>query len=108
MKRFKTPILLFSLGVISVIASAIADYYTNGNWFARSGSILTFTSVLSNFIITSIKRKEIISVLEGSKDKKEKANKLRTKDTEYKSMQFVAFTLGLIGTIIWGYGDLLF
>ncbi len=108
MKRFKIPILLFSLGIISVFASVVADYYTNGNWFARSGSILTFTSVLSNFIITSVKRKEIVSILESGFDKKEKASKIKTKDVIYKSMQLIAFTLGLIGTIIWGYGDLVF
>ena len=106
MKRFKSPIVLFSFGLISVTVSVIADYYTNGNWFARSGSILAFTSVLSNFIITGIKRKEIVTILESGFDKKEKASKIKAKDVVYKSMQLIAFTLGLIGTIIWGYGDL--
>ena len=107
MKRFKIPILLLSVGIISVIVSVIADYYTNENWFARSGSILTFTSILSNFLISNIKRKEIISVFESSIDIKLKVSKVRTKDIVYKYIQFIAFTFGLIGTIIWGYGDLL-
>jgi len=108
MNRFKTPILLLSVGTIAVIASAIANYYTQENWFARSGSILTFTSILSSFILSNGKRKEIISVFESSMDIKVKVSKVRSKDMVYKSIQFIAFTLGLIGTIIWGYGDLVF
>ncbi len=97
-----------TIGILAVIVSAIANYYTQENWFARSGSILTFTSILSNFIISNVKRKEIISVFESNMDIKLKVSKVRAKDTVYKSVQFIAFTSGLIGTIIWGYGDLIF
>ena len=100
MKKYKTPILLLVAGIISVVISGIANYYNKGSWFARSGSILTFTSILSGFILTNIKRKEIISILESSIDKKEKVRIVRKRDVAYKSVQYIAFSLGLVGTII--------
>jgi len=73
----------------------------------RSGSILTFVSIVSHFILTNTKRNEVIQLFESELDINKKVEKVRRKDRYYKILYNLSFIIGLIGTIIWGYGDLI-
>jgi len=73
----------------------------------RSGSILTFVSIVSHFILTNTKRNEVIQLFESDLDINKKVEKVRRKDRYYKILYNLSFIIGLIGTIIWGYGDLI-
>ena len=73
----------------------------------RSGSILTFVSIVSHFILTNTKRNEVIQLFESDLDINKKVEKVRRKDRYYEILYNLSFIIGLIGTIIWGYGDLI-
>ncbi|RUA25142.1 MAG: hypothetical protein DSY76_06905 [Bacteroidetes bacterium] len=87
--------------------SGFTSYYYNNYWFMRSGSILTFVSIVSHFILTNTKRNEVIQLFESDLDINKKVEKVRRKDRYYKILYNLSFIIGLIGTIIWGYGDLI-
>jgi len=107
MSKYKYPIILISFGIIFSLFSAFASYYYNNDWFMRSGSILTFVSIVSHFLLTNIKRNEVIQLFESDLDINKKVEKVRRKDRYYKILYNLSFIIGLIGTIIWGYGDLI-
>jgi ABC-type glycerol-3-phosphate transport system permease component len=69
-----------------------------GQWFARSGAVMTVFAVYAQF-----KAASIVTMIQGS---------TRALYREYKRRQTIVAVLSLvlavIGTIVWGYGDLLF
>ncbi|MFT6988005.1 MAG: hypothetical protein ACJAT7_003871 [Psychromonas sp.] len=110
MKHRKYTIEWSIIGVAILIAviSVIADYYsTDCNWFARSGSVVVLLAAFVEFKVSShiyedIQRAQVIqSHTNISIPLKAKPTKPR------RNVLFAAHILLITGTIIWGYGDLI-
>jgi hypothetical protein len=75
---------------------------TPGQWFERSGAVMTVFSVFAQF-----KAGSVATMIEGGMFEES-----REAYRKYKPYQTVAAVVSLvlvvIGTVIWGYGDLLF
>ena len=97
--------LIFAVAVVSLV---ISIYMKDATWFGRSGSLVTLGGLLRSgrALIRQSIWDEINSDLSTTtSDKlKERENKNRSDDlaAAQEGMVFVA-----VGTVIWGYGDLL-
>ncbi len=54
-KNYRIPIGLLVFGMLLCIASAIVFTRSTGDWFMRSGAVLSFVSVAVQLILTNFK-----------------------------------------------------
>lgn len=106
--KYRIPILLLLFGIIFCIFSAIISVGASENWFARSGAVLSFVSVVIQFILSNLKKSEIKNLFQSNISLKQKFQTIKEKDVLHDVISVFSVITGLIGTIIWGYGDLLY
>ena len=114
--NFKIIVCLIFASILIPIVLLLLNCCLNleqnyGQWFARTGSIIVFFSITAEFLIFANKD------LMKPPDREEKAltyrvvalhDELAKKyNVENKKWPFRILYLSLIGTIIWGYGDLI-
>ena len=107
-KKYRLPVLLLSFGIIFCIGSAFASINATESWFARSGAILTFVSVVVQFLLSNLRKEEIENLFNEGSGIREKIKNIKNKNPLHESVFIISGITGLIGTLIWGYGDLLF
>lgn len=106
--KYRAPILLLIVGTVFCIASAYASIDSVENWFSRSGAILTFVSVVVQFLLSNLRKKEIEDLFKSSIGIDEKFKSIKNKNPLHEILVVISGITGLAGTLIWGYGDLLF
>ncbi|MCX7548145.1 hypothetical protein OS188_09285 [Xanthomarina sp. F1114] len=107
-KNYRLPVALLIFGVIFCVISAFMSLNSTETWFARSGAVLSFVSVAIQFILSNLKKAEIENLFKTDLGLREKFDVVKEKDTLHDFISVSSTITGLIGTIIWGYGDLLF
>ncbi len=107
-RTYKNEWSLLVGAVLLTITSFILDIYFCGfNWFARSGALMVLLAAIVEFRISGhiyddIQRSQLTSsIVNSSIPLKAKPTKKR------KKIAITAHTLLVVGTIIWGYGDLI-
>ena len=97
-----------AIAIMVMITSIIGDCYNDKfNWFARSGSVIVLLAVIVEYRISShiyedIQRAQLIqSKVNMSVPMKGKPTNKR------KKISIAAHITLILGTLIWGYGDLL-
>lgn len=106
--KYRIPIFLLLFGIIFCIISAIVSVGSSENWFARSGAVLSFVSVAIQFILSNLKKSKIENLFQSDLPLREKFQKVKKKDILHDIISVSSVFTGLIGTVIWGYGDLLY
>ena len=106
-KKYRVPMLLLVFGLLFCIVSAYFSMNATEDWFGRSGAVLSFVSVAIQFILSNLKKSEIKNLFNANIGLKEKFKVAREKDSLHDFMSTASTITGLVGTIIWGYGDLI-
>lgn len=101
--------MLMLLAVVPVMVSAYASYITgDGHWFQRSGTLMVLFSVgveyHRTYMLRCIDKRCAIPGPPG--DKPAAVALLITRF--WRSVPYVCYLAIFMGTMIWGYGDLLF
>ena len=107
-KKYRTPIALLVFGIVFCIISAIISIDSSESWFMRSGAVLSFVSVAIQFILSNLKKSEIENLFNSDLRLKDKFKAVREKDALHDFISSASVVTGLVGTIIWGYGDLFY
>ncbi len=107
-KKYRIPIVLLVFGIIFCLISAIISIDSKENWFMRSGAVLSFASVAIQFILSNLKKSEIENLFNSDMALREKLKEVREKDVVHDFISGASVATGLVGTIIWGYGDLFY
>ena len=107
-KKYRLPIFLLSFGILFCIASAFATINSTENWFSRSGAILTFVSVVVQFLLSNLRKEELENLFNSGTGIREKFKNIKRKNPLHQVVYIISGITGLVGTLIWGYGDLLF
>lgn len=100
-KLFKTEIILLLLSVLCVAVS----YSISAEFFARSGSIMVLFSVIIEYRLLSAQNIHIDRKVKTAVYSGKPTNIKNTK--EHKNMSIIAHIFVVLGTLIWGYGDLI-
>ncbi len=123
-KSLRTILLLMSI----YLPILILGFYnftasdTDAIWFQRSGSLLVLLSLLIQFLFLNLNRYINETLVDFGDDyphtKKEDIYLHNTKEKSWKSIkqeptytilhEYYIWFMGTIGTIIWGYGDLIY
>jgi hypothetical protein len=104
-KLWKTYLIrLLLIGAIGLVIWLKPDNQDSATWFARSGSLLVVLAVASEILLGRIQREVF----------QENSNGLYCQiyiekrfTVQARVSQWFDWTIGVIGTIIWGYGDLI-
>lgn len=108
-KDFSVAIALLIMGIILSAVSAVVAIGTEGTLFARSGSILCLLATVAQFILTNAKKTTIATIISSNDlSKKQKFDMLSNKSLSSRILFGLSITTGLFGTLVWGYGDLLY
>lgn len=107
-KKYRLPVLLLLFGILFTFASAIASINSIENWFSRSGAVLGFVSVVVQFIFSNLRKEEIENLFNAGQGLKEKLSNIKLKNPLHEVVYIASGITGLAGTLIWGYGDLLY
>jgi len=106
-KKYRIPAALLTFGVSFCILSGYFSINATEDWFGRSGAVLSFVSVVIQFILSDMKKSEIENLFNANIGLKQKFQVAREKDPIHDFMSTASTITGLVGTIIWGYGDLI-
>src|SRR5258705_4631981 len=91
---------------------AAFSYYlsrkTGHDWFARSGSVMALIGAAATFRLTAGFRKQLAT---GLKDElasvRQEIQLTLDPPPLYRIISYLGYVTGIVGTAIWGYGDLL-
>lgn len=106
-KKYRIPFALLVFGVVFCIISGYFSIDSAEDWFGRSGAVLSFVSVVIQFILSDMKKSEIENLFNANIGLKQKFKVAREKDPIHDFISAASTITGLVGTIIWGYGDLI-
>jgi len=106
MKNTKFPIQCLVVAWLVAISNYIIALYFGAEWFSRSGSIIVLFSVMAEYALLQERHKVLSDKLEnyGGFDAGNVGD-IKPKD-EYQKQEIAAHITIVIGTLIWGYGDL--
>ncbi|PKR82236.1 hypothetical protein CW751_02575 [Brumimicrobium salinarum] len=57
--HYMYPLLLLLFGILFSVLSAYFSINSDGDWFARSGAVLSFISVVVQFLLSNRKKDKI-------------------------------------------------
>jgi hypothetical protein len=99
--RMYWPEALLLLASVATPFIALAIWH-NGNMFGRSGSVMTFLALLAEFVsLNRMNKKHILNACRVN------ANEIPWGFSHAsKVVGYLSLLCALVGTLIWGYGDL--
>lgn len=97
---------------ISWLFAAFSYYVTKKTgteWFARSGSVMALTGAVVTFRITGLLQKTLVTALREDLGSLQRGIELSFDPPKaYQLTAYFSYLTGIVGTVIWGYGDVFF
>jgi hypothetical protein len=105
---------LAAIKVSSLLAAAwlwgIFSYFTStgaGTWFARSGSVMCLIGAAATFKLINDYGHALATAVENGITLTRRVELVFDPPKLYQTVQYLAYLTGIVGTLIWGYGDIL-
>jgi hypothetical protein len=101
------------LGLVLVLSWAFAgfSYYvtlTSGaDWFTRSGSIMCVAGAVGTFRSAMFFQTKLTAALGRGVDISSEFPWMMRPPLRYRAIRHFAYTTGIVGTLVWAYGDVL-
>ena len=97
-----------SISWIVALASFLASEVTDVDWFSRSGAVMCLLAAVANFALVKIHQRDLAQIFrDPERSKREKAEQILQPPAVYSNLAKISYLTGIIGTAVWGYGDLL-
>jgi hypothetical protein len=105
---------LAAIKVSSLLAAAwlwgIFSFFTStgaGTWFARSGSVMCLIGAAATFKLINDYGHALATAVENGITLTRRVELVFDPPKLYQTVQYLAYLTGIVGTLIWGYGDIL-
>jgi hypothetical protein len=101
-----------SVVLVSSWIFAAFSYYvstqTGTDWFARSGSVMCLAGALATFRLAAVLQQKLATALrQGLTSLQREVEITLDPPHHYRLVSYFGYATGIIGTAIWGYGDML-
>jgi len=78
------------------------------DWFSRSGAVLCLMAAVANFALVEVHQRDLANIFKDQEhSRREKAEQILKPPATYTVLARLSYLTGILGTAIWGYGDLL-
>jgi FtsH-binding integral membrane protein len=78
------------------------------DWFSRSGAVLCLMAAVANFVLVKVHQRDLAQIFKDQEhSRREKAEEIVKPPATYTALARLSYVTGIVGTAIWGYGDLL-
>jgi len=78
------------------------------DWFSRSGAVLCLMAAAANFALVKVHQRDLAQIFKDQEhSRREKAEEILIPPATYTTLARLSYVTGIVGTAIWGYGDLL-
>ena len=105
---------VFRFGLLIAVAwlFALFSYYlsmkTNGDWFTRSGAVMGLSAAAVTFRLANFYQRALATALKEGLVSLPRGIELRLEPPRpHVVLSYLGYLTGIVGTGIWGYGDLL-
>jgi|SRR6516225_2264700 hypothetical protein len=101
------------LGVVLVFAWLFSgfSYYvsvrTGADWFTRSGSVMCVAGAVGTFRSAMFVQAKLTAALDRGIGLSNELPVMLRPPLRYRAIRHLAYTTGIVGTVVWAYGDLL-
>jgi hypothetical protein len=105
-------VILAGLLIAAAFLFAVFSYYlsrkTGSDWFSRSGSVMALVGAAVTFRLANFQQHALATALKEGLVSVPREIELTLKPpTSYTVLSYLGYLTGIVGTGIWGYGDLL-
>ena len=105
-------IIWFGLLVAAAWLFATVSYYVSSkagtDWFSRSGSVMCLVGAAVTFRLAHFYQRALATALKEGLVSVPREIELRLNPpTSYVILSYLGYLTGIVGTAVWGYGDLL-
>ena len=109
LKNLYFPGCFLALAWTSIAISFYLEIHYGGNWFMRSGSLMVLFSVVAEFFLLDGRDEYLNQKLNENKvmNQKNGLNNIHPSQI-HKYLEMISHITVVIGTVIWGYSDLLY
>jgi hypothetical protein len=102
----------FGLLIAAAWLFAVFSYYlsmkTGTDWFARSGSVMALAGAVVTFRLANFYQRALATALKENLASVSREIELGLKPPQsYVVLSYLGYLTGIVGTGIWGYGDVL-
>ena len=95
------------LAWLFVVFSFIVSNQVGVDWFSRSGSVMCLFAAAANFALVKIHQRDLANIFNDNEhSSREKAERILKPSGSYLHLSRLSYLTGIVGTAIWGYGDL--
>jgi len=103
------------VGKVSILLAAawlwgVFSFFTStgaGTWFARSGSVMCLIGAAATFTLINNYSQALATAVENGITLTRRVELVFDPPKLYQTVQYWAYLTGIVGTLIWGYGDIL-
>lgn len=100
--------LLLAAGWLFALLSFYLSRTTGADWFARSGSVMALVGAAVTFRLANFYQRALAGALKEGLVSVPREIELRLQPPKsYTVLSYLGYLTGIVGTGIWGYGDLL-
>jgi len=103
--------LILGLALVSAWLFAGFSYYvtvrTGSDWFTRSGSVMCVAGAVGTFRSTLFFQEKLTTALNKGVDISNELPVMLRPPLRYRVVKHFAYTTGVVGTLVWAYGDVL-
>ncbi|MBV8422655.1 MAG: hypothetical protein JOZ26_21860 [Hyphomicrobiales bacterium] len=105
-------VIVFGLLIAAAWLFAAFSYYlsraTGADWFARSGAVMALAGAAVTFRLANFYQRALATALKEGLVSVPREIELRLAPPQsYAVLSYLGYLTGIVGTGIWGYGDLL-
>jgi len=108
----KNTYVRVGLGLVSSWLFVVLSFYVSTrstvDWFSRSGAVMCLIAAAANFALVKVRQSDLTKIVrDRDHSTREKAELILEPPRSYAGLSWLGYVTGVIGTVIWGYGDLL-
>ena len=107
---FRLAAIKVSLLLAAAWLWGIFSFFTStgaGTWFARSGSVMCLIGAAATFKLIDDYGHALATAVENGITLTRRVELVFNPPKLYQTVQYLAYLTGIVGTLIWGYGDIL-
>ncbi|GAB2586111.1 hypothetical protein GCM10027034_18130 [Ramlibacter solisilvae] len=99
-------LIVLALSWIFVIWSLYISRKTGTDWFSRSGSIMGLAGAACTFRLSGVLQGSLVTALRHNLSTLSRELEIfLDPEGTYKLALYLSYLTGIVGTVIWGYGD---